>query len=42
MTDGSVKSACVDDDDEEWEDEWEDDEHVLKVEVRKKNGTMLT
>ena len=37
------EGACVDDDDdEEWEDEWEDDEHVLKVEVRKKNGTMLT
>ncbi|PUZ42221.1 hypothetical protein GQ55_9G566900 [Panicum hallii var. hallii] len=36
------EGACVDDDDEEWEDEWEDDEHVLKVEVRKKNGMMLT
>ena len=36
------EGACADDDDEEWEDECEDDEHVLKVEVRKKNGTMLT
>ncbi|RLN38922.1 hypothetical protein C2845_PM01G03370 [Panicum miliaceum] len=31
------EGACVDD-----EEEWEDDEHVLKVEVRKKNGTVLT
>ncbi|CAL4938216.1 unnamed protein product [Urochloa decumbens] len=36
------EGPCVDDDDEEWEDEWEDDEHVLQVEVRKKDGTMLT
>ncbi|OEL30487.1 B3 domain-containing protein [Dichanthelium oligosanthes] len=32
------EGPCVDDD----EEEWEDDEHVLKVEVRKKDGTMLT
>nr|CAB3496691.1 unnamed protein product [Digitaria exilis] len=36
------EGACVDDDDEEWEDEWEDDEHVLKVEVRKKDGTFIS
>lgn len=36
-------SRCGDDDeDEEWEPEEEDDEHVLKVEVRKKNGTFVS
>lgn len=34
-------SGCGDED-EEWEPEEEDDEHVLKVEVRKNNGTFVS